>query len=178
MRRTRPKNIEPAKRRERSAAIRGAVSHVVIQLLSVAVLPVLLPWSLDALWFHMVLLGAGVLLRETDLIEKLYGCPWKIVLCGLIFFLVSALSGSGNLSVRSYGNHMLCYLAAALLGSVLAMLLAKWIENTFRQAGALIAFAGSHTMAVLCLHLFVFMLISGGYGVLGIDGSRNLWKLW
>ena len=141
-------------------------------------LPVLLPWSLDTLWFHMVLLGAGVLLRETDLIEKLYGCPWKIVLCGLIFFLVSALSGSGNLSVRSYGNHMLCYLAAALLGSVLAMLLAKWIENTFRQAGALIAFAGSHTMAVLCLHLFVFMLISGGYGVLGIDGSRNLWKLW
>lgn len=59
-------------------------------------LPVLLPWSLDTLWFHMVLLGAGVLLRETDLIEKLYGCPWKIVLCGLIFFLVSALSGSGK----------------------------------------------------------------------------------
>ena len=141
-------------------------------------LPVLLPWSLDTLWFHMVLLGAGVLLRETDLIEKLYGCPWKIVLLGLLFLLLSALSGSGNLSVRSYGNHMLCYLAAALLGSVLAMLLAKWIENTFRQAGALIAFAGSHTMAVLCLHLFVFMLISGGYGVLGIDGSRNLWKLW
>lgn len=38
MRRTRPKNIEPAKRRERSAAIQGTVSHVVIQLLSVAVL--------------------------------------------------------------------------------------------------------------------------------------------
>ena len=140
-------------------------------------LPVLLPWSLDTLWFHMVLLGAGVLLRETDLIEKLYGCPWKIVLCGLAFLLTSALSGSGNLSVRGYGNHMLCYLAAALLGSVLAMLLAKWIENTFRQAGHLIAFAGSRTMAVLCLHLFVFMLISGGYGVLGIDGSRNLWKI-
>lgn len=140
-------------------------------------LPVLLPWSLDTLWFHMVLMGAGVLLRETNLIEKLYGCPWKIVLCGLAFLLMSALSGSGNLSVRVYGNHMLAYLAAALLGSVLAMLLAKWIENTFRQAGHLIAFAGSRTMAVLCLHLFVFMLISGGYGVLGIDGSRNLWKI-
>lgn len=38
MRRTRPKNIDPAKRRERSAAIQGTVSHVVIQLLSVAVL--------------------------------------------------------------------------------------------------------------------------------------------
>lgn len=38
MRRTRPKNIEPAKRRERRAAIQGTVSHVVIQLLSVAVL--------------------------------------------------------------------------------------------------------------------------------------------
>ena len=38
VRRTRPKNIEPAKRRERSAAIQGTVSHVVIQLLSVAVL--------------------------------------------------------------------------------------------------------------------------------------------
>ena len=38
VRRTRPKNIAPAKRRERSAAIQGTVSHVVIQLLSVAVL--------------------------------------------------------------------------------------------------------------------------------------------
>ncbi len=38
MRRTRPKNTEPAKRRERREAIQGTVTHVVIQLLSVAVL--------------------------------------------------------------------------------------------------------------------------------------------
>ena len=38
MRRTRPKNIDPAKRRERGEAIRGTVSQVVIQMLSVVVL--------------------------------------------------------------------------------------------------------------------------------------------
>ena len=38
MRRTRRKNIEPAKRRERGEAIRETAAHVVVQLLSAAAL--------------------------------------------------------------------------------------------------------------------------------------------
>ena len=60
MRRTRPKNIEPAKRRERSAAIRGAVSHVVIQLLSVAALLGLRSLTVRV-WLDRLLLLVAVL---------------------------------------------------------------------------------------------------------------------
>ena len=60
MRRTRPKNIEPAKRRERGAAIRGTVSHVVLQLLSAAVL-LGLRRLMVRVWLDQLLLLVAVL---------------------------------------------------------------------------------------------------------------------
>ena len=60
MRRTKPKNIEPTKRRERKAAIRGVVTHVVVQLLSVAVLLGLRCLTVRA-WLDNLLLFVAVL---------------------------------------------------------------------------------------------------------------------
>ncbi|MGO5021653.1 hypothetical protein ACTQ4E_01005 [Lawsonibacter sp. LCP25S3_G6] len=60
MRRTRPKNTEPAKRRERKEAIRGVVTHVVVQLLSVAVLLGLRCLTVRA-WLDNLLLFVAVL---------------------------------------------------------------------------------------------------------------------
>ena len=60
MRRTRPKNTEPAKRRERKEAIRGVVTHVAVQLLSVAVLLGLRCLTVRA-WLDNLLLVVAVL---------------------------------------------------------------------------------------------------------------------
>lgn len=60
MRRTRPRNTEPAKRRERRDAIRGAVLHVVIQLLSVAALLGLRCLTVRAWLDNLLLFAAGL----------------------------------------------------------------------------------------------------------------------
>lgn len=60
MRRTRPKNTEPAKRRERKEAIWGVVTHVAVQLLSVAVLLGLRCLTVRA-WLDNLLLVVAVL---------------------------------------------------------------------------------------------------------------------
>ena len=60
MRRTRPKNTEPAKRRERKETIRGVVTHVAVQLLSVAVLLGLRCLTVRA-WLDNLLLLVAVL---------------------------------------------------------------------------------------------------------------------
>lgn len=60
MRRTRPKNIEPAKRRERGEAIRGAVTHAAVQLLSAAALLGLRCLTVRA-WLDSLLLLVAVL---------------------------------------------------------------------------------------------------------------------
>lgn len=60
MRRTRPKNTEPAKRRERKEAIGGVVTHVAVQLLSVAVLLGLRCLTVRA-WLDNLLLFVAVL---------------------------------------------------------------------------------------------------------------------
>ena len=60
MRRTKRKNIEPSKRRERGEAIRETVTHVVVQLLSAGILLALrcLP---GRAWLDQLLLIVAVL---------------------------------------------------------------------------------------------------------------------
>lgn len=60
MRRTKRKNIEPSKRRERGEAIRETVIHVAIQLLSAGILLVLRCLTVRA-WLDQLLLIVAVL---------------------------------------------------------------------------------------------------------------------
>ena len=57
MRRTKRKNIEPSKRRERGEAIRETVTHVVVQLLSAGILLALRCLTVRA-WLDQLLLVA------------------------------------------------------------------------------------------------------------------------
>ena len=135
-------------------------------------LPVLLPWSLDTMFFHIVLMGAGHLLRKKEAMKRLEQKPFRVVLCILVFIGSSILSGTGNLSLRSYGSFPPLYLAAALTGSVLAMLFARFLEHYVPKVSALLCLAGAHTMGILCLHLFVFMFFTAGCGILGVSVSH------
>ncbi len=139
-------------------------------------LPVLLPWSLDTMFLHMILLGTGMLLAREDAIEKLYRKPGSILVLLAVFLVLSVLSGTGNLSVRDYGRFLPFYLGAALSGSVLAMLAARWMERHLGRAAEVLAFMGSHTLGILCLHLFVFMFVQAGYQALGIPASGPFWQ--
>ena len=60
MRRTKRKNIEPSRRKEREEAIQGAVFHVAVQLLSVAVLLGLRLLTVRAWLDHVLLLVAAL----------------------------------------------------------------------------------------------------------------------
>lgn len=141
-------------------------------------LPVLLPWSLDTMFGHMVLMGFGYLLGEENGVERMYRKPGCILLLAVLFVLASTGNGSGNLSIRDYGEiGVAAYLLAAAAGSWLAMLAAKWMELHLGKAAQMLAFIGSHTIGILCLHLFVFMLIQAGYAVVGIPASQSLWKV-
>lgn len=60
MRRTKRKNIEPSKRRERGEAIRETVTHVVVQLLSAGILLALRCLTVWA-WLDQLLLIVAVL---------------------------------------------------------------------------------------------------------------------
>ncbi len=60
MRRTKRKNIEPSKRRERGEAIRETVTHVVVQLLSAGILLALRCLTVRA-WLDQLLLIVAVL---------------------------------------------------------------------------------------------------------------------
>lgn len=135
-------------------------------------LPVLLPWSLDTMFFHIVLMGAGHLLRKKEAMKRLEQKPFRVVLCILVFIGSSILSGTGNLSLRFYGSFPPLYLAAALTGSVLAMLFARFLEHYVPKMSALLSLAGAHTMGLLCLHLFVFMFFTAGCGILGVPVSH------
>lgn len=151
------------------------VSFVIAWGIDVLV-PVLLPWSLDTMFMHVVLMGLGYLLKENKDLELLEEKPVRILVYAVLFLITSCLSGTGNLSIRSYGQVAVFYLWAAYFGSVLVMLFSRWMERHCEKAAKVLAYAGGRTMGFLCLHLFVFMFFRAGLGVIGFPADNPLAK--
>ncbi len=146
-------------------------------LLSVALhyaSPVLLPWSLDCALYALAFLGAGHYFRKYSVVERLYGKKGVLALLALLFVGLSWANGPVNMSVGHYGVSMLLYVLVGSLGSLLCMEACLWMER--RGPKGLVSLgtgAGSVTMRILCLHLFVFMAVKTGAAFLPYIGTEG-----
>lgn len=112
-------------------------------------LPILLPWSIDTAFLMVIFIYFGVLIRKKRLLSMISFRQ----LCWLIIIYIAFLfiSGNINLSVRIYGRSLMIMLPAAMLGSIILMRIACYIEETI--IGTFISMIGRHSLSIFCLHL-------------------------
>lgn len=131
---------------------------------------VLLPWSLDAVPYFSCFFVVGEVLREWEkkgILDRL-----KYFLGLLVLFVVtSKINGSMNLSVGDYGRSMLLCLLSGSTGSLLVLAVGKWAERALAPAVKVMSLIGQETLTILCLHMFLYMFIRTGAGVLGFPES-------
>ncbi len=134
----------------------------------------LLPWSLDAVPYFACFVAAGEAFREKGL-EK-YGDDWKcVVTLFLAFLLLAPAVGGVNLSCGVYGSSMLLSLAVGTAGSVLILWAGRFLEKKYPKLLRVFGWIGQETMGILCFHMFVFMFIRTGAGILGLsEGMTQL----
>ncbi len=134
-------------------------------------IPLLLPWSLDAVPYFACFLAVGEELRERDgicfLMEKWY---WNLPALAL-FVCLSLLNGSVNLSLGCYGYSMLVYLVTGSLGSVLVLSAGAALERVYEPAVRALGWIGQETLVILCFHMFLFMFIRTAADLLGIGAG-------
>ncbi len=139
-----------------------AAAGIVLIVLSVLLdrLPILLPWSLDMAGIMTLLLLAGAWLRKTEFFagrEK----PWLVAAVTLSYLLLLEWNGYLNTSIRIYGDHGMAsvplYLLVSVTGSIPYIWVAKWIQGTW--AGRLAAYAGTHSIELLCVHMVVLEIV-------------------
>lgn len=128
---------------------------------------VLLPWSLEAVPYFACFFSAGEFLREHGGEKALKDMRlWIPAL--FLFFLLSHVNGSVNLSVGNYGRSMLLYLVVGSTGSLLLFALGAGLEKICPKLTALFALVGQETLVILCFHMFFFMFIRTAAGMLGV----------
>lgn len=128
----------------------------------------LLPWSLDAVPYFACFMAAGEWLRKRAGIKN-QGKQWKWILTALAVFLLSAhWNGSVNLSCGFYGKSMLVYLAAGITGSVLIFAAGAAVGKICPFVSRIFGWIGQETLPILCFHMFLFMFIRTGAGILGL----------
>lgn len=130
----------------------------------------LLPWSLDAVPYFACFFAVGEWFRRGKREEAL-GELWCLGLLVVIFVISSRLNGDVNLSNGGYGYSMLLCFAAGVSGSLLAFEAGMWLERMCPPLMYLICLAGQETLTILCFHMFLFMFIQTGAGLLGFGGS-------
>lgn len=127
----------------------------------------LLFWSLDAVPYFACFLAVGELLRERDgisfLLKKWY---WNLPALAL-FISLSVFNGRVNLSLGVYGKSMLLYLLVGSLGSILVLTAGAALEQIAEPLVRLLSRIGQETLTILCFHMFLFMFIRTGVGMLG-----------
>ena len=130
----------------------------------------LLPWSLEAVPYFACFFAAGELLHRIDRITYLTekGNRWKGLALLICFAALANLNGSVNLSIGNCGFSMLFYLAVGIAGSILVFLAGAYLERFCPPVMRPIETVGRQTLVILCFHMFLFMFIRTGAGLLGL----------
>ena len=157
-------DVKFADRKKRRAAVAICMAAgVLLRKIS----PVLLPWSIENALFFTGMMEAGRFLKEEGL-SWLRRHEWIYVNVLIVFVALSYIQGSVNVSISEYGRFMPLYFFTGTLGSVLCMKLAELTEKYLKMLAKPLAFAGRHTLPILCWHLFVIEMIEKVLGMLGI----------
>ncbi len=135
--------------------ILGAVILLCFANLYHYMLPILLPWSFDAIAYFLLQFMWGYFMRKKDILNYVDQRKWILLIMGCVFFVLAKCNGSVNYSIADYGISTTMALYNALASSTLVMYVCykanKNIPNVF-------AIIGQHTMLLLCYHLFVFSI--------------------
>jgi len=133
--------------------------------------PVLLPWSMDTAFVSVAFIHMGKLMKQKNVMERLSHKPIYTGLILVIFVLASYVNGSVNMSIREFGHSVLLYLLVGGTGSLIIMVVSKFIEEYIRAIGAGMEHIGRHTIGILAFHLIIFGLVDAILQMAGItDG--------
>ena len=131
----------------------------------------LLPWSLEAVPYFAVFFAAGEKLKEWGGVKVLTDNIRLGIACLNFFLLLGFLNGSVNLSCGNYGAGMLLYLAVGIFGSYTIFAIGDRLEERCPKLMQVFGLIGRQTLPLLCLHMFLYMFLQTGAGILGLgDG--------
>lgn len=133
--------------------------------------PILLPWSIDTALISVGFIHIGKIMKKENLVYRLYKKPFYILAVFLVFITTSYINGSGNMSIRNFGNSVLLYIFVGGTGSVLVMLISKFIEEHSKRAKGTLEMIGIHTIGILALHLVIYAVIVNAFSIIDISGG-------
>lgn len=134
--------------------------------------PILLPWSLDAIPFFACLLQMGYLAKKYALFEKLLTkgenqlLKIAAALLSILFVILAIWNKSANLSIAEYGKFLFFALFNAAISSLMICFVCYVLEyKSSRGIPVFISKIGKHTLTILCYHLLIFMFLIGGMSI-------------
>lgn len=113
-------------------------------------LPILLPWNLDNACLVAAFMYAGVVLRSDK--SLLFRPDYTYLVVLVAFFCVILFNGSDNLSVREYGRSFVLYYFGCVLGAIILLKLAIFLDGT--SLGAYLKKVGRHSLIIFCVQMF------------------------
>ncbi len=130
-------------------------SSVVLCLFSYAlcrILPVYLPWSIEAALLGTVFMLMGMCLRKYQVIERAEKHYWLPVVCVLLFAMLHYLNGPANLALQDYGRFMSVYLVLGLLGTIIVLCISRLLARS-RIMNQSLSYVGQNTLIILAFHM-------------------------
>lgn len=138
-------------------------------------LPILLPWSLDTSTFFTLFILIGEKMKSVldYIIKKSVILNITYILVALVlFYIIRSYNGTINISIKQYGNlgfvSVVFLFALGVLESFSIMSVAKLLRETIIIK--VFSVIGHHSMRLMCIHYFIFLLVSNIFGVNVKDG--------
>ncbi|MBE5881074.1 MAG: acyltransferase [Lachnospiraceae bacterium] len=134
----------------------GAVILLCLANLYHYLFPLLLPWSIDAIPYFLIMFMWGYFMGRKEFLTYFDKHKWVLLLLTGGFLLCSMTNGSANYSIGNYGRSAMMALYNALVSSTIVMYLCNKVEKWIPRFLTVI---GEHTLFLLCYHLFVFSVL-------------------
>ncbi len=118
--------------------------------------PLLLPWSIDALAYFLMMFLWGYFMRRKDFLAYFDRHKWILCILFGVFLVFALINGSANYSIGDYGKSAMMALYNALVSSTVLVFVCYKSERFIPRW---LTLPGRHSMWILCYHLFVFEML-------------------
>ncbi len=138
-------------------------------------IPVLLPWSLDAIPYFLLMFLCGYEMKQRKFLDFLDRKKWIAALLFVLFLVSAKINGSANYSIAQYGKSTTLALYNAIASSVILM---YFMKKVGKRAPKILTFIGQQTLFIMCYHLLVYSVLEtvcpGIYPVVTIGAALVL----
>ncbi|MBQ8527178.1 MAG: acyltransferase [Lachnospiraceae bacterium] len=131
----------------------GAVVLLCLSNLYHYLFPLLLPWSVDAVSYFLIMFLWGYFAGRKGYLQYFDRHKWVLLLLGGVFLFSAMINGSTNYSIADYGRSAMLALYNALVSSTILMYLCYKAEKYIPR---ILTVVGQQTLFLLCYHLFAF----------------------